>query len=510
MKATPPFRMGLRNWSAAFLGLAVFATVNCPHSQAETSPLEAPAATAPSPEPAGFLEAETTAVRIEPNPVIDALDRGFADVYQAAAPAVVVVEVQRGGPDLSGYGALQSFLFGSTPDEEEWRTTDQGSGMLIRSDGYVMTNSHVLGRNGWYFVVLKDGRRLPAKLIGRDDNSDIAVLKIEGREYPYLEFAEMDQVRVGQFACAIGAPYELTSSFTVGWVSGINRNKLEVGRWGANPLYENYLQTDASINPGNSGGPLLDIRGRVIGMNTMIHGINTGLGFAIPSDILKWVSDQIILKGKVSRPWLGISIETLTENRNADHPKNGVLVKTVIPDAPAYLADVRADDVILAVDGEQVRTDRELQRAIFYKQVGEKVTLQVWRNGNRMELDVTTSEMDSGQLTQTRVDYHRREETQPEELVDEDLGLTLGQLNEELANKLNLDHKNSGVVILDVSPGSPADTARCHAGDVVLSVEEVEIGTLAEFREQIPEELPSDGITLLVRRGDESIALTLY
>ncbi len=499
MQVIPPIRMGKSPRLAAF---SIFLVLTLPGIA--TEPV--------------MLEAETTAVTFEPNPAMMAVDAGFRQLFEAAAPAVVVVEVERGGTGaMAGYDALQEFLFGRSPGEEPeggWGETGaQGSGMLIRPDGYVLTNNHVLGKAGAYFVRLQDGTRLPARLVGRDDNTDIAVLKIEGADYPYLEFADVDQIGVGQLACAIGAPYALEYSLTVGWVSGVNRNKLEVGRWGANPLYEDYLQTDASINPGNSGGPLLDIRGRVLGMNTMIHGINTGLGFAIPADILKWTSDQLILGGRVSRPWLGISIETIRRPLRAHGgPSAGVLVKTVIPDAPAYLADVRADDVILEVDGQVVKTDRELQREIFYKRVGDPVMLRIWRNGNELHLPVTTSEMQTARLTTGQP----ARKTEPQEVppVEETWGIVAEELDERLANRLGINRNERGLVIIEVLPDSPADAAELHAGDRIEEVGRVPVANLQEFRQAleraVEEADASRGIAFQCRRDGQVIESTIY
>lgn len=494
MKATSHFRMGASIWLA--VGMMFMAAVHLwvLEIQAE-EPL--------------LLKEETTAVQVSPSPVIQALDQGFSDLFEAASPAVVIIEVERRLPEMDGYEALQQFLFGRQPGSqgpptEDWDTGAQGSGMVIRPDGYILTNSHVLGDGGYYFARFQDGRRLRAKLVGRDEANDLAVLKVEGESMPFLEFADAAQIKVGQLACVIGAPYALEFSFTTGAISGINRNKLEIGRYGVNPLYEDYLQTDASINPGNSGGPLLNIHGEVMGMVTMIHGINTGLGFAIPSDILQWSSDQLILKGRVSRPWLGISIETL-KRANDQKPASGVLVKTVIPDAPAFMADVRPDDIIVAVDGQPVATDRELQKAIFYKKVGQQVVLNVWREKEKVELLVTTSEMRTSRIKQAEV----RDQELGRDRVDHRHGVTVVELNQELAKRLGLEDNNGGVVIMAVSPNSSADDARLHAGDLVTAVNGTPIENLADYRLQLEEASASGEITLQCRRNGELIELTL-
>ena len=238
------------------------------------------------------------------------LNDAFASVYEKVAPAVVVIEVKRSSDaSLSGLPEGTGVLLRG-PDGAPTQT-NQGSGFLISSDGYILTNDHVVGdaaRDG-ITVRLKDGRKFPASLIGLDDKSDLAVIKIDAKDLPTVELGDSDSAKVGQFAFAIGAPFELPYTFTVGVISAKGRTNLTDSR-----SYEEYIQTDASINPGNSGGPLCDIDGRVIGVNTLIYRMNRGLGFAIPINLAQQVGDQLISTGRVSRPWLGIEIVGIEES----------------------------------------------------------------------------------------------------------------------------------------------------------------------------------------------------
>ena len=234
----------------------------------------------------------------------------------------------------------------------------EGSGFIVRPDGYIFTNFHVVEGADKISVKLKDGREFSAKVVGTDEKTDIAVIKIDAKDLPVVQLGDSDAVRVGQFAFAIGAPFKLDYTFTYGVVSGKGRSKL-IATGGYS--ISDYLQTDASINPGNSGGPLCDIDGKVIGMNTLINGLNRGLGFAIPSNMAKEIGAELIAGHKIMRPWLGIRIETLGDDPSIrDLFKGldkGVVVRTIEADAPAYKSELRPFDVITQVDGAPVASD---------------------------------------------------------------------------------------------------------------------------------------------------------
>src|SRR4029077_6562948 len=250
----------------------------------------------------------------------------FSAVYEKVAPAVVVIEVKRSS-DVSMSGLPEGFEFFFRGPDGAPSQTNQGSGFIISHDGYILTNDHVVGdsANEGITVRLKDGRKFPATLVGMDDNSDLAVIKIDADGLPSVELGDSDAAKVGQFAFAIGAPFELPYTFTVGVISAKGRSNLTNSR-----AYEEYIQTDASINPGNSGGPLCDIDGHVIGVNTLIYRMNRGLGFAIPINLARRVSEQLITSGRVSRPWLGIEIVGIEENeglqRYFPELKKGVVI----------------------------------------------------------------------------------------------------------------------------------------------------------------------------------------
>src|SRR5713101_5536839 len=334
--------------------------------------------------------------------VVHQLNNAFAKVFEVVAPSVVIIEISKKGE--SEGSAFDDLFFQGPPDENNPHRglrnpqpiQSEGSGFIVRPDGYIFTNFHVVEAAEKITVKMKDGREFPAKVIGTDEKTDIAVIKIDSKDLPVVQLGDSDAVRVGQFAFAIGAPFKLDYTFTYGVVSGKGRSKLfTTGGYSIS----DYLQTDASINPGNSGGPLCDIDGKVIGMNTLINGLNRGLGFAIPINLAKEIGNELIAGHKIVRPWLGIRIETLGDDSSIRDLfkgiEKGVVVRTIEADAPAYKSDLRPFDVITQVDGTAVETDSQLQHEILKKKVGQNVELTVWRKGQTMKVPVKTGELPS-------------------------------------------------------------------------------------------------------------------
>src|ERR1700704_2506502 len=333
--------------------------------------------------------------------VVHALNNAFAKVFEIVAPSVVIIEVSKKNDGNEGFN-FDDLFFQGQPDDNSPRRgprslqpiQSEGSGFIVRSDGYIFTNFHVVEGADHVDVKLKDGREFPAKVVGTDEKTDIAVVKIDAKDLPVVQLADSDAVRVGQFAFAIGAPFKLDYTFTYGVISGKGRSKLlATGGYSIS----DYLQTNASINPGNSGGPLCDIDGKVVGMNTLINGLNRGLGFAIPSNLANEIGQQLISGHRIIRPWLGIRIESL-----GDVPSTrvlfkgldkGVVVRTIEADAPAYKSDLRPFDVITQIDGAPVTTDTQLQHEILKKNVGQNAELGVGRKGQTMKIAITTGQL---------------------------------------------------------------------------------------------------------------------
>ena len=382
----------------------------------------------------------------------------------------------------------------------------EGSGFIVRPDGFIFTNNHVVEGADKVVVKLKDGREMPGTVVGTDEKTDIAVVKVDAANLPVVQLADSTGVRVGQFAFAIGAPFKLDYTFTFGVISGKGRNKLlETGGYNI----ADYLQTDTSINPGNSGGPLCDIDGKVVGMNTLINGINRGLGFAIPSNLVREIGDQLITGQKIVRPWLGIRIETLGDNpalrdlfKGVD---KGVVVRTIEADAPAFKSELKPFDVITGVDGAPVATDTQLQREILKKKVGQKVDLSVWRKGQVMQIAITTGELPNDPGRPALAQANPPNEPRPEDLKK--FGLQVQELTKEVSARLKLGVQQ-GVIVTDVADNSVAAAQDIRREDVITEADGKPVTNVASFRAALANADPRKGILLyLDRKGSRTFAV---
>jgi serine protease Do len=401
------------------------------------------------------------------------IDEGFVAVFEKVAPSVVVVDAQkkRAPEEDLDEGRGFDFLFGD--DEEpsgEGKTPgrnrlfrlpraplqSQGSGFIARPDGYILTNFHVVADSERVDVRFRDGRIYPAKIVGADDKTDIAVLRVEARDLPAVEWANSDAVRVGQLVGAIGSPFNQDYSFSCGWVSGKGRSNLTSSA-SNHVIYEDFIQTDAFINPGNSGGPLFDVEGRVVGMNTLINGIGRGLAFAIPSVMLREVSRELIETGRVQRSWLGIRIESLSANsalRERLQLDRGIVVLTIEANAPAHRSELRTADVVTEIDGVKLGTAQELQKEVLKKKIGQVVQLTVRRDGASLLVPVTLGELPS--------DYNRLGAvgtTKSDEPAREIAGIRLR------------DAQKPGARVVEVAPQSAAAKADLRPEDLILEVD---------------------------------------
>ena len=352
---------------------------------------------------------------------------------------------------------------------------------------------------------LKDGREFTAKVVGTDEKTDVAVIKIEAKDLPAVQFGDSDAVKVGEFAFAIGAPFKLDYTFTYGVVSGKGRSKLFT-----QPGYSisDYIQTDASINPGNSGGPLCDIDGRVIGMNTLINGLNRGLGFAIPINMAKEIGTELIAGRKIVRAWLGIEIRSLEDDPSVKDLfkgiDRGVVVRTIVADAPAQKSDLRPFDLITEVDGKTVATDSELQHEILKKKVGQKVDLTVWRKGQTQKVAVTTGELPN-EVTRASNELLRQAPPKPEDVGK--FGLQVQEITKEMAERLHLT-SIPGVIVTSVDDNSIASQQQIERGDIITEVDGKPVNDVKSFREALSKSDPKRGVLLyLDRKGNKTFAV---
>jgi Do/DeqQ family serine protease len=439
------------------------------------------------------------------------LESAFEKVAEHASESVVVITAARKARVSNDEGDESPNQFDGTPFEfffrrhglpaPEREPDSQGSGIVFRKDGYILTNHHVVDGAGTITVRFKDGTEMGATLVGSDERTDVAVIKVEGTNLRAAQVGDSEKVKVGQWAIAIGAPFELEYSFTVGFVSAKGRPPMD----GRTIATIDYIQTDASINPGNSGGPLCDIEGRVIGINTLIRGLNRGIGFAIPINMARDVADQLIEKGRITRPWLGIQIESLSDNKELAGTikdlKDGVVVRAIYPDTPAAKSDLKPADVIVAVDGAPVKSPRDLQRQVLNRDVGVKLTLNVIRDGKPMKIVLQTGELpDQPQRVS-------RERPGPPR-VESGFGLTVQTLDRDLAKRLEIAD-TEGVVVTEVADGSAAQEKGLQRGDVITEVDRQPVRTAEEFTKALRAGDSKKGVLLYVKRDGASTFVVL-
>lgn len=450
------------------------------------------------------------------------LNDAFVQVAERVSPAVVVITtVQKRSSET---GVEEHPLWDLLPPEwqehfrEEYRDgrrsrpapTGRGSGIVISEDGYILTNNHVVENAEKITVRFKDSREFEAQITGRDPQSDLAVIKIkDAKNLIYAKLGDSSAARPGEFVLAIGAPFDLDYTVTAGHISAKGRMFAEFGPYAD----QDFIQTDASINPGNSGGPLVNLYGEVIGINTMIRGIGTGIGFAVPSDIAKMVAENLIKHGKFVRSRIGIEIrdfrEELELRESFPDLEDGVMVRGIQSGSPAARSELRPGDVIVAVDGKPVKTTRQLKERISYTPPNETVTLDVVRaesNGKtrNLKVKVQTEEIPE----EDTVASFRQSDRSAGATERSDLGLTVRNLSEELADRYGIEVRQ-GVLVTAVEPGSPAQRQGLREGDVITDVNRKPVKNLREFREAMKDVDPKKrGVVVnFISNGNRRIAV---
>jgi len=404
------------------------------------------------------------------------LQDAFTTVAEEVSPSVVRVEVETRAP-------MPSNPFGLVPHlgPNQGIVRGGGSGVVLDPDGFILTNNHVVDGATRVSIRLHDGRTFPARIVGTDPATDIAVLHIEATGLRAARFASSEDARVGQWVVAIGSPFGLDYTVTTGVLSAKGRGGL-----GANEI-EDYLQTAASINPGNSGGPLVDLDGRVLGINTMIIGRGTGIGFAVPSDLVQNVAHQIVENGVVRRAWLGVGFQEITPELAAhfEGRERGALVSSVVSGGPADRAGIRPGDVVVAVDGAPVVEGHDLLHAVLRKPVGERMRLSVVRGASTVAVTVVTGERPGTEET------NRPPTPEAPNAEGTRFGLALRPLTPAMRARLRLGDLGE-VVVSGVAPGSPAERSGIRPGDVVLEADRHEVHRPEDVRRAL-----ADGAALL-------------
>jgi serine protease Do len=426
----------------------------------------------------------------------------FASLAKKLGPSVVNVSttaVRKASEEGSGFGNdqmdqfFQRFFGGPLPREPQ-RRRGLGSGFIIDKNGTILTNYHVVDGAQKIVVTLDDGKNYDAKVLGKDQKTDIAVIKIDaGRDLPAVSLGDSDRLEVGEWVMAIGNPFGLDHTVTSGIVSAKGR------QIGAGP-YDNFIQTDASINPGNSGGPLINLRGEVVGINTAIFsqsGGNIGIGFAIPANSVKDLLPQLESKGKVVRGFIGTSVQKLTPEI-ADtmglKGAHGALVADVVKGGPSERAGLKAGDVIVEFDRKAINDSSDLPQQVARVAPGTVVPVKILRDGKEMSLTLTVGEMKDTEIAAS---------TQ-----QGDLGLTVQPVTPELAESLGIE-RAQGLVITAVTPGSAADDAGLRSGDVITEINRRPVKTLADYSREMERSEKAKSVLFLVKRGESSVFLAL-
>lgn len=431
--------------------------------------------------------------------------KDFTQVAKEAIPAVVSIKVEtrkhpinkslgKGNPwgdEEEDQNELWKHFFGS-PHKEKGSTepsVGQGSGFIVSPDGYILTNNHVVQNVDVITVTLNDGTELLGKVIGQDSNSDVALIKIEGKNLPFLKLGNSDLLEVAQPVMAIGTPAGLEATVTTGVVSAKRRNNLDLAR------IEDFIQTDAAINRGNSGGPLLNLDGEVIGLNTAMAsslGGYMGIGFAVPSNIAKNVMDQLLSQGSIKRSFIGVELQPMDHNLSIAFglPKiEGALVAQVLKDSPADKAKVEQGDVVVMLNDNKISNVGSLRTSIALMPPGSKVKLSIIRDGKPLEITLTTGEFASAIAA-------------PEKSTQEStLGVVVTNLSPEIAQKLGLHQGEKGVVVTQVESGSSAQLAGLHKGALIIAVNRKKIESVEEFTAELNSADKTKPILLLVREG---------
>jgi serine protease Do len=438
----------------------------------------------------------------------------FSSVAEKIAPSVVNISVLRivrqsvpdemfMDPRIQEF--FEQFYGPQTARQVTQRQTSLGSGVIIDPRGYVLTNNHVVAKASEIMVKLKDGREFPGEIIGLDPTTDLAVVKIKGNSvWPVAELGDVEKVRVGDWALAVGSPFGLEQTVTSGIISAKGRTI------GQGP-YDDFIQTDASINPGNSGGPLVDLDGRVIGINTVIlspSGGSLGIGFAVPINLAARIFKDLINTGSVHRGWLGVVIQPLTPELAAHFgikDSKGILVSSLVENGPAALGGIKTGDVMVQFNGRSIAAPNELQRAVAQVPVGETALVTVMRDGKRMDLNIRLGDQNDARRP---AKLSQKALPKKERPADNVLGITVEPLTREWGKKLGVSNL-AGVVIASVDANSAADGSGLTPGDIIRELNRQKITKVEDYKQRLKSLKPGGDLLVLIEREGSAIYVAM-
>lgn len=431
----------------------------------------------------------------------------FSDIVKAVGPTVVYISTTKTirrdvSPFSHSFDPFEDFFEQFRP--KKWKERSLGSGVIVSSDGYIITNYHVVEKADEIKVTLYDKQDYKGKIIGSDPKTDIALIKIFAKDLPAVKWGNSDNLQVGEFVLAFGNPYGFSHTVTMGIVSAVGRANVGIAD------YEDLIQTDAAINPGNSGGPLVNIKGELIGINTAIFsrtGGYQGIGFAVPSNMAESVMKQLVKVGKVTRGWLGVTIQSITPDLAKEFGlKNGkgAVVNDILKGSPAEKAGLKRGDVILEVDGKTVNDAESLRNIVAQREIGSQITIKIIREGKPISLTAKVSELPV-EMQETSIEKSEKE-------MDEEnvfAGFTVIALSQEITKQLGLSRDEKGVVIIKVEPDSPAEEAGLKKGDVIQEINKRTVTNLRDFNNIISRIKEGDSILLFINRGERKFYAAL-
>jgi len=396
-------------------------------------------------------------------------------------------------PGMRNFPFNDDFLrrfFGENAPRELPPQRGVGSGVIVSDDGYVLTNNHVVADADEVTITLDNGRELPAKVIGTDPMSDLAVVRVDASELPAARLGDSDGLRIGEWVVAAGNPFGLRDTVTAGIVSAKGRSNVRIAE------YEDFIQTDAAINPGNSGGPLVDLHGRVVGINTAIatrNGGNEGIGFAIPINMAKTIMDSLIHHGEVVRGWMGVAIQPLNETLAKSFGRestDGALIGDVLPNGPAAEAGLKPGDIVVKFGKTDIRDVQQLRNLAAATEPGTKVKVEVERKGKPLTVSLRVAQREAQQTAAASAQG-----------MSEELGLEVADLTPQQARALDLEPGTHGVVVTQVSTSGLAALAGIQPGDVIIDVQGTPVSNVAEFQQELSKRDLKSGIRLSVQSG---------
>jgi serine protease Do len=453
-----------------------------------------------------------------------AFAQGFSEIVKKVTPAVVNIAVT-GNEGRRGRRPLPPGPFGGPPGEEPPGEEpgppippppgppgrpDQsaGSGVIIDPKGYIVTNNHVVDNASQITVTLSDKREFQAKLVGADPKTDLAVVKIEADNLPALKWADYDRLQVGDLVLAVGSPFGLSSTVTLGIISALGRGNVGIAD------YEDFIQTDAAINPGNSGGALVNTNGDLIGINTAIFsrtGGSEGIGFAIPSSIALDIVEALTKTGKVVRGWMGIAIQEVTKDlaksfKLPDQRKGGVLISEVNENGPSYAAGVKRGDIVVAFNDKEIQSVSQLRNMVARTLVGTTARIKVLRDGKEQVIPVKIGERPSDEMLARREPATAPTPADTEKPPDNVLAsLKVQALDAALRSQLNISSKTAGVAIQHVEAGSAAEAAGLQRGDVIQEVNRETIKSLEDYKKAAAKVKKEEMVVLLLSRQGNNL-----